>query len=213
MSSADQDTRIRIMEATARLLEEHQGKGVRMSDVAREAGLSRQAVYLHFGNRANLLVETARYGDMVHRGPERIRAYQEAPNAVARLDALIEFWGNYVPDILGLARALRAARETDEAAAAAWDDRMGTVYSLCARVIADLESEGLLAPAWTPGAATDVLWAMLSISTWELLTIERGWSIAEYVTRTQLLARRAFVTDTAGTPAVTTSPATRLSFT
>mgnify|MGYP003797046247 CR=1 FL=1 len=80
------------MEATARLLEEHQGKGVRMSDVAREAGLSRQAVYLHFGNRANLLVETARYGDMVHRGPERIRAYQEAPNALARLDVVYAAW-------------------------------------------------------------------------------------------------------------------------
>ena len=65
MSSTDQDTRIRIMEAAARLLEQHQGQGVRMSDVAREAGLSRQAVYLHFGNRANLLVETARYGDVV----------------------------------------------------------------------------------------------------------------------------------------------------
>ncbi len=213
MSSTDQDTRIRIMEAAARLLEQHQGQGVRMSDVAREAGLSRQAVYLHFGNRANLLVETARYGDVVRNVSERMRGYQAATTALTRLDALIDFWGNYVPEIHGMARALRAARETDEAAAAAWDDRMGAVYSVCARAIADLDAEGLLAAPWTREAATDLLWTMLSISTWELLTIERGWSIAEYVTHTQILARRAFVNDAPGTSSVPDGDAPELTCT
>lgn len=188
------------MEAAARLLEEHQGRGVRMSDVAKAAGLSRQAVYLHFGNRANLLVETARHGDVVRNMSARMSRYQAETTALGRLDALIEFWGNYVPDIHGMARALRAARDTDEAAAAAWDDRMGAVYSVCARAIGDLDAEGLLASAWTRQAATDLLWTMLSISTWELLTIERGWSIADYVSQTQLLAKRAFVVDGPGSP-------------
>lgn len=189
------------MNAAARLLEKRQGQGVRMSDVAKEAGLSRQAVYLHFGNRANLLVETARHGDVVRNMSARLRDYEAATTALGRLDAFIEFWGNYVPAILGMARALRAARDTDDAVAAAWDDRMGDVHSACARAIADLAAEGRLAPGWSQQAAADLLWTMLSISTWEQLTIDRGWSIADYVTQTQLLARRAFVADVPSTPA------------
>ena len=47
------------------------------------------------------------------------------------LEAYVEFWGNYIPEVYGMAKALLAARETDEAAAAAWDDRMGAVRESC----------------------------------------------------------------------------------
>ena len=36
-----------------------------MSDVAKQAGISRQAVYLHFPSRAELLIATTRYIDQV----------------------------------------------------------------------------------------------------------------------------------------------------
>ncbi len=38
------------------------------------------------------------------------------------LDRSVEVWGNYIPEIYGLAKALLIARETDDATAAAWDD-------------------------------------------------------------------------------------------
>ncbi len=47
MSSDNSETRDRILDAAWTLLEERAGSGVRMSDIARQAGISRQAVYTH----------------------------------------------------------------------------------------------------------------------------------------------------------------------
>ncbi len=54
MSSENSETRDRILDAAWTLLEEKAGSGVRMSDIARQAGISRQAVYLHFASRTEL---------------------------------------------------------------------------------------------------------------------------------------------------------------
>ncbi len=174
-------------------MEERRGHGVRMSDVAEAAGVSRQAVYLHFGSRAELMVATARYGDEVRGLDERLSRYRAAATGVERLEAYVEFWGNYIPEIYGIARALLATRETDEAVAAAWDDRMSVVRASCGNIVEALHRDGTLAPEWSLDEATDLLWTMLSIRNWESLTIERGWSTGRYVGRMQQLAKHAFV--------------------
>jgi AcrR family transcriptional regulator len=193
MSSDGSETRTRILEATWRLMEERNGQGVRMRDVAEAAGVSRQAVYIHFGSRAELMVATARYGDEVRGLDERLRRYRAAITGVERLEAYVEFWGNYIPEIYGIARALLAARETDEAVAAAWDDRMGVVREACRDIIERLHRDGTLAPGWTLDDAADLLWTMLSIRNWESLTIECDWSTNQYVGWMQELTKRAFV--------------------
>ena len=198
MSSDGSETRTRILEATWRLMEERNGQGVRMRDVAEAAGVSRQAVYLHFGSRAELMVETARYGDEVRGLDERLRRYRAATAGVERLEAFVEFWGNYIPEIYGIARALLAARETDEAVAAAWDDRMGVVREACRDIIERLHRDGTLAPGWTLDAAADLLWTMLSIRNWDSLTLERGWPTSQYVARMQELTKLAFVRGSEG---------------
>ena len=73
MSSGDPRTRTRILEATWGLMEERLGRGVRMSDIAEAAGVSRQAVYDHFGSRAELMAATVRYGDVLLGLGERLR--------------------------------------------------------------------------------------------------------------------------------------------
>jgi len=193
MSSGDPKTRTRILEATWRLMEERNGQGVRMRDVAGAAEVSRQAVYDHFGSRAELMVATARYGDEVRGLEERLGRYRAATRGVDRLEAFIEFWGNYIPEIHGIARALLAARESDEAVAAAWDDRMAVVQEACRDIVERLRRDGMLAPGWSDVEAGDLLWAMLSISNWENLTLERGWPVARYVDRMQEVAKRVFV--------------------
>jgi AcrR family transcriptional regulator len=174
-------------------MEERSGQGVRMRDVARAAGVSRQAVYDHFGSRADLMVATVRHGDVVLGLDERLRGYRAATGGPERLEAFVEFWGNYVLEIHGIARALLAARETDEAVAAAWDDRMGVVYEACRDIVERLHRDGALAPGWSLEEAADVLWTMLSIRSWESLVLERGWPVHRYVGRMQDLTRRAFV--------------------
>ena len=114
------------------------------------------------------------------------------------MEACVEFWGNYIPEIHGIARALLAARENDEAVAAAWDDRMGVVYEACRDIVERLHRDGVLATGWSLEEAADVLWAILSIRSWESLVLERGWPVSRYVGRTQELSRRAFVRDAGG---------------
>jgi AcrR family transcriptional regulator len=193
VSSREPKTRDRILEATWRLMEERVGRNVRMGDVARGAGVSRQAVYDHFGSRAELMVATVRYGDEVLGLDERLRRYRAAVSGVERLETYVEFWGNYIPEIYGIARALLAERESDEAVAAAWDDRMGAVYDACRDIIEKLQRDGTLVPGWPTDEAADLLWTMLSIRNWESLTRERGWSVDHYVNRTQDLTKRVFV--------------------
>ena len=60
------------------MMEERVGRNVRMGDVAKRAGVSRQAVYDHFGSRAELMVATVRYGDGVLGLNGRLRRYRAA---------------------------------------------------------------------------------------------------------------------------------------
>jgi AcrR family transcriptional regulator len=193
MSSAQIDTRERILLATWKLMEQRRGQGVRLEDVARKAGVSRQAVYLHFHSRSDLLIATARYLDERLELPRRIQQACEAGNGMLGIEAYVAFWAAYIPEMYGLAKALLLARETDDAAAAAWADRMQALYQGCLSVVQTIATEGKLDPSWTIEAAADFFWATLSISTWEQLTFERGWSQDQYRERMQWVIKRALL--------------------
>lgn len=192
MSSENLETREKIMRATWKLLEESGGSGVRMSDIAKATGISRQAVYLHFPTRADLLTGTARYMDEARNIDERLAASREA-TGVDRLDFWVEAWGNYIPEIHGVGRALIAMRDTDEAAAAAWNDRMQAVRHGCEAAVTALKSAGRLMPDYSVEQATDLLWALLSVEMWEKLRFECGWSQTAYVAAMQKMARDSLV--------------------
>lgn len=164
-----------------------------MTDIAKRAGISRQAVYLHFSTRAELLIATTHYLDELKGSEERLVASRTAPTGVDRLDAFIEAWGNYIPEIYGIAKALLAMKDSDEAAAKAWGERMQDVREGCEAAIAALSDDNMLSPDHSPDQASDILWTMLSVRTWEQLTIECGWSHAQYIDRMKTLTKRIFV--------------------
>lgn len=193
MSSEDLDTKTRILEATWRLLEERHGQGVSMSDIARATGISRQAVYLHFSSRTELLVATTQYVDEIKGLNERLSQLDAATSGLELLDACVEVWGNYIPEIYGIAKALLNIRETDEAAAVAWDGSMGCLRDVCRQIIETLDHEGVLAQEWSQDEATEMLYTLMSIQNWEQLNKESGWSTAQYVDWLKTLLRRSFV--------------------
>ncbi|OGN91783.1 MAG: hypothetical protein A2Y88_02250 [Chloroflexi bacterium RBG_13_48_10] len=196
MSSDEPDTKTRILTQTWRLLEHERGHGVRIEDVARAARLSRQAVYLHFRSRAELLIATARYVDQIHGVYERLAEFRLAKGGSEILNTYVDFWGNYLPQIHGLARALMESRENDKAAAAAWNDRMDAVRDGCQCIIDCLEREHVLAKGWTNSDAVDMMWGMLSVTLWENLTIERGWSQSQYLHYIKEALQQIFVKST-----------------
>ena len=91
MSRESQNTRTRILTAALKLLET--GEKTRMTDIARAAGISRQALYLHFETRADLLIAVTRHVDELNNSDDLLAASRAATTGVARLDAYIEAWG------------------------------------------------------------------------------------------------------------------------
>jgi AcrR family transcriptional regulator len=192
MSSPQIPTPQRILTETWRLMEQNRGQGVRIEDIAKAAGVSRQAVYLHFGSRGGLLKATLGYVEDVLRFGERIQPVLRG-QGVETLDALVDFMGGFLPDTYGIAKAFLAVREIDPDAAAAWDERMRILYEGCLTTVRCVAREQMLSPDWTLEEAADFVWAMLSIDNWEHLTIERGWTQADYTMRMKRVLKLALV--------------------
>lgn len=193
MSSNEIDTRTRILEAAWHLLEERRGQGVSMGGIAKEVGISRQAVYLHFASRTELMIATMNYVDEVKGLYGRLEKLQSIPSGIELLEACIDIWGNYIPEIYGLAKAMLLTKDSDEAMAAAWNNSMGCLRDVCQQTIETLDREGSLASGWSTNEATDLFWTMISISNWEQLTGDCGWSTKQYIDRMKSMLKSTFV--------------------
>ncbi|HWA70469.1 MAG TPA: TetR family transcriptional regulator [Rhizomicrobium sp.] len=151
-------TRGKILEAARRIV----GQGpLSMAKVADGAGLSRQAVYLHFPGRVALLAALAQGAAPDSR--TSLDAVAAAPSARAALAGLV---------------ARQAA--TDPAlwpmladAAQAQTDRLAQ----CRAVAERFQAEGALSPQLSAQAATDLLWSLTSPRLWTELVRARGWSV------------------------------------
>lgn len=192
--SSENPTRRKILNAAWTLLEQG-GSQIRMSDIAKAAGISRQALYLHFPSRAELLVAVTRHLDAEKEIDARLAESRSAATGQARLAAFIAAWGNYIPEIRGVARALMAMAESDAEARAAWDDRMDAVRQGCAAAVAALARDAQLAPALNEARATDLLWGLLSVPLWIQLRETCGWSQEAYIAEMQRLAARALLAE------------------
>jgi len=192
MSTKAENTRAKILQATLDLLLAGDGSKTRMSDIAKRADVSRQAVYLHFDNRADLLIAATKHLDDQLGSDTRLAPSRAARTGIERLEAFVLAWGSYIPEIYGAAKAMIAMSATDEAADAAWGKRMQDMREGCEAAIIALESDGTLAPCFTPGDATDILWTMLSVGNWEQTTLTCGWSQEKYIELMTTTARRLF---------------------
>ncbi|SFT97171.1 transcriptional regulator, TetR family [Pseudovibrio denitrificans] len=193
MSSQNIPTRDRILKSTWQLLEVGNGNAVRMSDIAKAAKISRQALYLHFPNRADLLTATTRYLDEVHDIDAKLVKSRSAASGTERLEAWVETWGNYIPTIFGVAKALMAMQETDDEAAAAWNDRILAIRDGCEKAVQALKADGKLTDNMSEEEATDLLLTLLSVRNWEQLRITCNWTQDRYIDMMQQLTAQALV--------------------
>ncbi len=186
-------TRSKILQATLELLEAGEGGEIRMGDIAKRAGISRQALYLHFATRAELLVETTFYLDELSESDKRLEPSRKAKTGIERLEAFVDAWGGYIPAVYGPGRAMMAMMETDDEAAKAWNQRMQDVREGCEAAIKALKKDKTLSPAYSINDATDLLWAMLSVRNWEQLIHQSGWTQKKYIKTMKILAYNTFV--------------------
>ena len=193
MSRNPAETREKILSCTLDLLEGGSPSHVRMSDIAKAAGVSRQAVYLHFPSRAELLIAATLLHDERKGWAERLAASRAAKTGRERLDAFVEAWADYIPEIFGVAKAFLAMIDTDEEAARAWTKRMQDMREGCEAAVKALKKDGDLADGMTVKTATDLLWTLLSVRNWEQLTRDCGWSQRDYKKHITEAARRLLV--------------------
>lgn len=164
------------------LLEER-GSEVSLAEIAESAGVSRQAVYLHFGDRSGLLVALVDHVDLAL-GSEKLRSHVfGAPTGVATLRRWVEAMSWYTGKIDLLSRVLEWSQYDDSALAAGWRNRMGRRQRMLLEVAERIASEGHLADGWTAAEAADLVYAITMPGPWRELTREVGWSEGQYVER------------------------------
>jgi AcrR family transcriptional regulator len=188
----DPDTRRRILQAAWELLEQ-QGAGVRLADVADRAGVSRQAVYLHFGDRSGLLVALVDFID-VSLGAVQLRAHiHGGANGVESLQRWIETMSWYTVKIDRVTQVLESSQYQDEALAAAWRDRMGRRQMHIHSIVERIAAEGQLADGWSVNAAVDLIYVITMPGAWRELTRELGWTTEQYAQHLTRLVQAALL--------------------
>lgn len=177
------ETRERILAATWKLLGESSDLGVRIADIAAVAGVSRQAIYLHFGDRANLLLAAVQYRDIQSPTAAAIRQALAIEPSPAALEGFVHAWFRHVPRIQPVAHLLSAASQTNAEANIAWEDRMTLMRGHSLALAKRLAADGFLKPEWTVEQAADWIWHRTHLDGWRHLVIQRGWDADRYAQR------------------------------
>ena len=197
-------TRTALLAATRALLEEHGTEALTMAAVAERAGVSRRAIYLHFGSRTELLTALFGYVSEQEGLAGSLAPVWAAPNAAAALEQWAAHLARFHPRILAVARAIQRVRRVDPDAEAHWQLVMADQQADCHRLAAWLARERRLAPPWTVQTATDMLWALMSYELLEELLVDRGWSRRRYRTHLAALLQSTFLCHPDQAPAAPT---------
>jgi AcrR family transcriptional regulator len=196
MSSSEspkRSTRELVLDAALALFTEEGATDVRLEDIAKRAGVSRQSVYVHFGSRAGLLLALVQHVDATGLLEALMQRIFEAPTSPEALDAIVHLHAEYSPAVYPVARVFMLGRHEDEALRVAWDDRMEARRNVYRFVIEWLQRDGLLAPPWSIEVATDVVFVLTSWQGWELFVIDQRWSKEAYLEHLRVVLRRTLI--------------------
>jgi AcrR family transcriptional regulator len=188
----DPQTRERILVTTRALVAEG-GAKLKLSEVADRAGVSRQAVYLHFRDRAGLLVALVQHMDKslaLSESLSHVFRAQSGAEVIARTMALHRDFSAAIDPV---ALILEAAQYEDEALGAAWRDRMQFRRQVHRKIVQRIAELGELADTWTNDTAADLFYAVTLPGPWRELTRELGWTGSQYVDAMTTMLSRALL--------------------
>lgn len=176
------ETRIAILRAAWSLIAKKKRLDVSQAEIAATAGVSRQTVYLAFGDRAGLLTAMTHQKDADTDHVARLAAIGDAgshtPEEFLRF---VGVWIDYLPHIYPVGILLDASSLTDPSARAAWDDRMKTaLLAGMKRILRHLARDRRLAPEWNADRAAEFAWSLVHPTAWRLLVVDCGWSEEEF---------------------------------
>ena len=180
-SSGRLQTRIQILEAARAMFEELGYYGAGLEAVAKKAGVSRQAIYLHFPSKAELLTALHLHVFDTDVVPAlRRHPITDAMTALDVLDATIAADVEIVARVWRIHESLMMARrqhpEVDQTLLPREEEHYDGLLDVGRR----LEREGALPPTMPAGLFADMLWGLMNIGTYRNLVLERGWPLDQY---------------------------------
>jgi AcrR family transcriptional regulator len=169
------ETRTQILEAARALFEELGYYGAGLEAVAKKAGVSRQAIYLHFPSKAELLTALHLHVFDTDVVPAlRRHPITDAMSGLDVLDATIAVDVEIVARVWRIHESLTVARRQHPEVDQTLIPREEEHYEGLLDVGRRLERDGALPPTMPVGLFADMLWGLMNIGTYRNLVIERG---------------------------------------
>lgn len=168
------ETRRAILTACWKLLDEESSPS--LEAIAQRAGVSRQAVYLHFKNRTELLLAAIEHIKTELGVPALLDKLRDAPDVDAAVEAMLVFHLEFTPRIARASKLLELERARDPELEGAWQERAESRLLILRSLVDRIAADGRLAVAWTRDDAADFLWALFSPSVTDDLLTRRRWS-------------------------------------
>ena len=173
-----------------------------MAEIAKKAKISRQALYLHFADRAELLDALVAYVDERRDLAGEIQKIVNAPSGREAIQRLVRLQATHNAGIWPVALAFEVIRRTDPAAQRSWQNRQTKRVSTCRAIVDRLRRERDLRADLSLDAATDLLYVMTSLRTWEDLVLGRGWTANNYEERVTRLLTEALTISGGRAPSI-----------
>jgi len=188
----DPRTRDRILRAAWDEIIER-GASMTLGDVADRAGVSRQALYLHFGDREGLLLALVRFMPEALGFPRMLAHVMQAPDGVEMLRRTVALHSTYSAEIDPVAEVLEATQYRDPALGAAWRDRMNASRQVHRAIVGRIGAEGRLVDGWSVEDAGDLFYAVTMQGPWRELTRALGWTPERYAENMTKMLLASFV--------------------
>lgn len=192
-------TRRRIVEVAAELFVAQGYSATTFAQIATNAGVAVQTVYFHFQNKRTVLagvVDMAAVGDdepVALLDRPWVAQMRSAPDAERAVAIWCEQSAAIFARVTPILRIVRDAATTDPDMAAQWhtnQQQRRAAHSMLAKHLADRDA---LRPDITVEHATDVLYALISLELYVLLTTDCGWTPDRWQEWTTKAAHNAVV--------------------
>lgn len=188
-------TRQKILQAAHRLIISAREPDASMAKIADAAGVSRQALYLHFDSRSALMLALVHYIDEQLDLAERFQPVAAIDDPCERLLSMLEIGMRLEPDLHDASFVFDVARHSDEAIAEAFENRMGARRRGHLSRWESVAEAGRLREGWSPERASQATWAMTIPSAYRAFVVEAGWELDRWVEYVLQIVKSTLLTE------------------
>lgn len=174
------ETRLRIVEAARRLLQNEGYAGTTIEAIALGAEVSSQTVFAVFGGKTGVLRELLNQATFGADYDEAVKQALSEPDPEARLRRAAGLARRIHDAQAATIDVLRGAGVVAPELASLEEEREGVRYERQERMIASLRDAKRLRRGLTVRSARDILWTLTGRDVYLMLVRQRGWTSQKY---------------------------------